>query len=124
MPERPLMDQIAAWLDRYNITAMTLLMTFLLLIGASVVVFLLKRLLQDRLRRLEARLGLPYASVLTITRVVAAALWVITAMLVLEIWGVSVGGIWTLLVSAATLIGVGFLATWTMVSNVTASLFI
>jgi small-conductance mechanosensitive channel len=45
-------------------------------------------------------------------------------MLVLEIWGISVGGLWTLLVSAATIVGVGFLATWTMVSNITASFFI
>ena len=54
----------------------------------------------------------------------SVALWVITAMVLLEIWGVSVGGLWTLLVSAATLVGVGFLATWTMISNMTASLFI
>jgi small-conductance mechanosensitive channel len=52
------------------------------------------------------------------------ALWLVVATLVLEIWGVSVGGLWTLLVSAATVIGVGFLATWTMVSNITASFFI
>ena len=36
----------------------------------------------------------------------------------------SVNGLWTLLVSAVTVIGVGFLAVWTMISNVTASLFI
>src|SRR5262249_40282736 len=45
-------------------------------------------------------------------------------MVLLQIWGVSVGGLWTLLVSAVTLVGVGFLATWTMISNMTASLFI
>jgi small-conductance mechanosensitive channel len=55
---------------------------------------------------------------------VLGAFWVVVATLVLEIWGVSVGGLWTVLVSAATVIGVGFLATWTMVSNMTASFFI
>jgi small-conductance mechanosensitive channel len=55
---------------------------------------------------------------------VAGALWVIVGMVVLEIWGISLGRFWTLLVSAATVIGVGFLATWTMVSNITASFFI
>src|SRR5258708_32317966 len=45
-------------------------------------------------------------------------------MLALEIWGISLGGLWTLAVSAVTVVGVGFLATWTMVSNVTASFFI
>ncbi len=33
-------------------------------------------------------------------------------------------GVWTLLVSVATIIGVGFLATWTLISNFTASFFI
>jgi len=42
----------------------------------------------------------------------------------LDIWGVGIAGLWTFLVSVITLIGVGFLATWTMVSNVTASLFL
>jgi len=31
---------------------------------------------------------------------------------------------WAFLVSAATAIGVGFLATWTMVSNLTANIFL
>ena len=51
-------------------------------------------------------------------------LWIITALLLLDIWGIGVGGVWTLLVSAATVVGVGFLATWTMISNITASVFL
>jgi small-conductance mechanosensitive channel len=62
--------------------------------------------------------------VLTAGRLLTGVLWIVAAMLVLEIWGVSVGGLWTLLVSAATIVGVGFLATWTMISNITASFFI
>src|SRR5215211_3255836 len=118
------MDQIVQWLDRHDVTATTLLITVVLLIAAAIVIFLLKRLLQNWLRGVEARLGLPYEAVLTVTRIASGALWVITVLLVLEIWGIGVGGLWTLLVSAATLVGVGFLATWTMVSNITASLFI
>jgi small-conductance mechanosensitive channel len=38
--------------------------------------------------------------------------------------GVSIGGLWAVLVSAATVIGVGFLAVWTLISNITASFFI
>jgi small-conductance mechanosensitive channel len=118
------MDQIVQWLDQHNVTATTLLITVVLLIAASIVIFLLKRLLHNWLRRVEARLGLPYEVVLTVTRITSSVLWVITVMVILEIWGIGVGGVWTLLVSAATLIGVGFLATWTMVSNITASLLI
>ena len=38
--------------------------------------------------------------------------------------GLDVSGIWALLISAAAVIGVGFLAVWTIVSNITASLFL
>jgi small-conductance mechanosensitive channel len=118
------MNDIAAWFDRHNISMVAVLATVGLLIGAFVLSYLVKRPLQASLRRLASRLSLPYETVLTITRVLLGALWVVVATLVLDIWGVGVGGVWTLLVSAATVIGVGFLATWTMVSNITASFFI
>jgi small-conductance mechanosensitive channel len=118
------MDDFAAWFDRHHISVAAVLATTALVIGALVLSYLLKRPLQDSLRRLASRLGLPYETVLTITRLLIAVLWVVVATLVLEIWGVSVGGLWALLVSAATIVGVGFLATWTMVSNITASFFI
>src|SRR5215831_3039571 len=117
------MNDLAHWLDGH-VRVMPMLATLAIVIGAFAIGFLLKRPLQESLRQLATRLRLPYGAVLTITRLVISALWIVVAMLVLEIWGVSVGGLWTLLVSAATIIGVGFLATWTMVSNITASFFI
>ena len=51
-------------------------------------------------------------------------IWIVLALLILKSWGVSGSGLWTFLVSIATLVGVGFLATWTMVSNITASMFL
>ena len=118
------MNEIVGWLDRHNISVIAVLATISLLIGAFALSYLMKRPLQVSLRQLASRLRLPYEPVLTITRVLLGALWVVVATLVLEIWGVNVGGVWTLLVSAATVVGVGFLATWTMVSNITASFFI
>jgi len=118
------MNDLAVWFDRHNISAVALLATIGLLVVAFVVSYLLKRPLQDSLRHLASRLRLPYETVLITTRLFIGALWVVIAMLVLEVWGISVGGLWTLLVSAATIVGVGFLATWTMVSNITASFFI
>lgn len=44
--------------------------------------------------------------------------------LILQLWGLSVSGLWALLASVAALIGVGFLAVWTIISNMTASFFI
>jgi small-conductance mechanosensitive channel len=118
------MNDFAGWLDRHNISVVAVLATMAVVIGALILSHFLKRPLRESLRQLAARLRLPYEAVLTATRVLVGALWLITAMLVLEIWGVSVGGLWTVLVSAATIVGVGFLATWTMISNITASFFI
>ena len=118
------MNDLAVWLDRHNVSAMVVLATIGVVIGAFVLSYLLKRPLRDFLRQLASRLRLPYETVLTLTRLLIGALWIVAAMLVLEIWGVSVGGLWTVLVSVATIVGVGFLATWTMISNITASFFI
>ena len=118
------MEQIAAWLERHHVSLATGFTTIALLIAASLVILLVNRLVRHWLERVQTRLHLPYASVLTITRAISGTLWVITAMLVLDLWGVGLGGLWALLVSAAAVIGVGFLATWAMVSNFTASFFI
>src|SRR6516162_9836475 len=99
------MNEIAAWLDRHNISMIAVLATIGLLIGAFALSYLLKRPLQASLRQLASRLRLSYEPVRAITRILLGALWVVVATLVLEIWGVSVGGVWTLLVSAATVIG-------------------
>jgi len=116
--------EIASWLDRHNVSLVPVLGTIGLLIVAFALSYLARRALQDSLRRLAARLRLPYETALTMTRVLTGGVWIIAAALILEVWGISVVGLWTLLVSAATVIGVGFLATWTMVSNITASFFI
>jgi small-conductance mechanosensitive channel len=119
-----LSNALMTWLDHHDFSLLPVVLTATLLIGAALVILLLKRLLKAWLQRLQPRLHLSYETALTITRVLSGALWIIALMLALEIWGVNFGGVWTLLVSAATVIGVGFLATWTMISNITASLFI
>jgi small-conductance mechanosensitive channel len=118
------MDSPVVWFDRHNISMISVLATVGVVIGAFVLSYLLRRWLQGSLRQFADRLRLPYESVLTVIRLLVGALWIVAAMLMLEIWGVSVGGLWTLLASAAAIVGVGFLATWTMISNVTASFFL
>jgi small-conductance mechanosensitive channel len=117
-------EMLLDWLARHNVGLLPVVLTVVLLIAAMIAIMLLKRLLRLWLQRLQPRLHLPYETALAITRVVTAALWIITLLLALEIWGVGVGGVWTALVSVAAVIGAGFLATWAMISNITASLFI
>src|SRR5262245_53085520 len=118
------MHALVAWLDQANIPMPLLLATVALIIFALIAILALNRLLRGWLRRAETTVHLSYETALTLTRVVSGGLWLVTALLVLNLWGISVSGLWTLLASAIAVIGVGFLAVWTMVSNVTASFFI
>ena len=118
------MDQTVAWLDQHHISLATVLATIALVVGAAIVILLVNRTLHHWLKQIEARLHLSYETVLLVTRVVNGVLWVIAALLLLDVWGVGIGGLWTLLVGAAAVIGVGFMATWAMVSNLTASFFL
>lgn len=106
------MDQVVAWFGRNSAHLMTVLLTGMLLVAATVVVFLVKRLLRNTLKRFETQVGLPVEAIFTITQIITGAIWVTTAILILEAWGVRVGALWAVLASAAaTVIGVSFLAT-------------
>jgi small-conductance mechanosensitive channel len=118
------MDHIALWLDQHHISVGMILATATVVIGASLIILLLNRLLRRWLIGIGAQLHVGYETTLIATRALTTILWVITALLLFDIWGIGIGGLWTLLVSVATVIGVGFLATWTMVSNITASFFL
>jgi small-conductance mechanosensitive channel len=118
------MEQFTAWLGREGLTPHNVLGTLFMLITASVVALSLGRVLRRMLPEIEARLHLPYETALTLVRMLSGTVWVVAILLVLNFWGASVNGLWAILVSGLTIVGVGFLAVWTMVSNVTASLFI
>jgi len=118
------MNQIAEWLAQHNVNGVTVFGTVAVLVLASITILILRRLLQRWLTYLHPRLHLSYESALTTSRLFTAVLWVITTFIVLNVWGVGLGGVWTVLVSAITVIGVGFLATWTMISNFTANFFL
>jgi small-conductance mechanosensitive channel len=116
------MDAVLDWLRHSNVSFGTVFATAAILLAASVVVAFSNRYLWKLFERLDRRVS--HETSLVITRTATAALWIVAALLVLSLWGVSVSGLWTLLVSAAAVIGVGFLAVWTMISNITASFFL
>lgn len=118
------MDLIIVWLDRHHIHLPTVFGTVVLLVGASLLIYLANRLLKKWLQPAEARLGLRAEDIATIGRIVTTVLWFVTLLLAFELWGVGVGGFWAVFVSAATIIGAAFVATWAMVSNITADLLL
>jgi small-conductance mechanosensitive channel len=118
------MNQILAWLDQRHIGVATLVLTLALVAGAAIVILLLNRLLKKWLRHAETRMGLRFENVVMIVRVLTTIFWIVTLLFVLDLWGIGVGGLWAVLASVTTVLGVAFLATWAMISNVTASVFL
>jgi small-conductance mechanosensitive channel len=95
----------------------------LIIVGGSGVIFL-QRLLRRYFTRLVGHAPVSPGTLLILRRGISTALWVVFGLLLLRQVGVQVDGIWTILVSIIAVIGVGLLAIWSMVSNITASLFI
>jgi small-conductance mechanosensitive channel len=113
-----------AWLRQYGVRGEALFGTVVILIAASIAAVIVNRVLRQLLLKVQPKLRLPSAMVLAATRLPNALLWTCAGLLILDVWGFDVAGLWTFLVSTVAVIGVGFIAVWTMVSNVTASLFI
>jgi small-conductance mechanosensitive channel len=118
------MDQVVAWLTRNGVSLAALASTLALLVVAGIAIAALGRALRRALPRLEARLQLPSETMLLVSRVALGCLWLVVVSVILNIWGIGIGGVWAFLASAIAVIGVGFLAVWAMISNVTAALFL
>jgi small-conductance mechanosensitive channel len=118
------MHQVSAWLAYLGIPVGTVLCTIAIPAVSAIVIFTATRALSHVLHGLRPRIHMHPNAVTVITRTVGGVLWVCAGLLLVDAWGLSVGGLWTVMVSIITAVGVGFLAVWTMVSNVTASLFI
>ena len=118
------MREIIAWLDQQHVNFAALLTSTAVLILAGLAIPVLRRFLRNWLNSIQARVQLTDATISAIIRIVTGALLLIAALLILDAWGIAPAGLWGLLVSAMAVIGVGFLATWAMISNFTASFFL
>jgi len=118
------MTQIIEWLNQHNISVVNAIGTLAILLLASITIPTLNRFLKQWLINLQSRLHITDKSNFIISRVITAVLWTLIVFIVLNVWGIGLGGVWAILVSVITIIGVGFIATWAMTSNFTASFFL
>jgi small-conductance mechanosensitive channel len=118
------MTQIIEWLNQHNINVVNTIVTVAILFFASIIILILSRFLNRWLTDLQGRLNLTDETNFIINRVITAVLWALTIFIVLDVWGIALGGVWAVVISAITLVGVGFIATWAMISNFTASFFL
>lgn len=93
------------------------------LVGAALLT-LFQRMLGRALARASRHTPLKAESALVIQRLIGSTLWLLLILITLRHLGVNVDGLWALLLSMLAVVGVGLLAVWAMVSNVTAHFFI
>src|SRR6266568_4079714 len=118
------MSDLFAWLSSYGPRIEIALETVAIVIVAFIAAVSVSRMLRRSLVERYRHRRIPYDTVLLLTRGATALVCVGACILALDLWGFSVTGLWAFLVSISTVIGVGFLATWTMISNVTANLLL
>jgi small-conductance mechanosensitive channel len=118
------MTQIVEWLNQHNISAVNAIGTIAILFLAAIVIPMLSRFFRQRLIYIRSRLNLADETDFVINRVITAVLWTLAVFIALDVWGIGLGGVWAVLVSAITIVGIGFIATWAMISNFTASFFL
>lgn len=86
---------------------------FLILIAAWIVL----RLIHRGLSILESKELLAVPILLAARKTIRWIAWVATAMLILQQIGVSVSNVWTVISAAVAMIAIGFVAVWSVLSN-------
>ncbi|HQT42844.1 MAG TPA: mechanosensitive ion channel [Halothiobacillus sp.] len=114
------LTQLTHWLPAWQ----TLLPILTLLILGGGFALFLQRLLGRHFNKMASHASISPSTVFALRRTLNLAIWLIFFLLLMRQAGINVDGIWALLASTLAIIGVGLLAVWTMVSNITASLFI
>ncbi len=117
MPDK---QTVFDWMPSWHVV----LPTVLLLVVGVTLILVLQKVLRRYTNHMIRRTALTAGTGLFLRRLVGGGLWLVLGLLVLRQVGVNVDGLWTVLASTLAVIGVGLLAVWTMVSNITASLFI
>jgi small-conductance mechanosensitive channel len=95
-------------------------LALLVLLGAGVVQVLLGRglaLLADRTR-------LEPADLLPLKKVLKSVLYLVTAVLLLTVFGVNLGGLWAVMSTILAMVAIGFVAVWSLLSNISCTLII
>jgi len=112
------MMQTVEWFDKHIINSFG---TVVILLLAAIITLILRRILRRWLTYFQDRLDFSHESGFIISRVITTIVWVFAGFIILNIWGVGFGGAWAVVLSTITLLGVTFIATWSIISNFMAT---
>ena len=112
--------QLPAWLQSWFSEITVLLQVALILLGAFVLRWAVRRLIQ----RLTRRYDLPIEIVVSARRITGFLIGFGTLLLVLERCGVSGGVLWTAFTGFAAVAAVAFFAAWSVLTNLFCALLL
>lgn len=92
----------------------------LVLIGAGIVRLILER----GLNLVAKRANLRPADILPLKKILKSILYLVTAILILTVFGVNLGGLWAILSTVLAMVAIGFVAVWSLLSNVSSTVII
>lgn len=109
---------------RLGLTLEHAVATVLVLATITLCSRLAKRAVTKLLSRHRRRLRLDHDLIHASRRWIGVVVWIIGLLILLDLWGVQVSGLWATFVGALSVAGVALLATWAIASNVTAGSFL
>jgi len=95
-------------------------LALLVLVGAAIVQFILNR----GLSLLASRTHLEPNDLLPLKKVLKSVLYLVTAILILTVFGVNLGGLWAIMSTILAMVAIGFVAVWSLLSNVSSTVII
>ena len=111
-------------LGRLGPGASRLLATLLVLLVTYTLYRVLRRVLRRAFDRAGPRGRFGQGAARTVQRGVQIVLLLMLALFLLQIWGVSVDGLWAGMLSVFAIMGIALMAGWSLLSNATASVFL
>ncbi|MEM8873712.1 MAG: mechanosensitive ion channel family protein [Planctomycetota bacterium] len=95
-----------------------------LILGVLLAAVIIARLLQKVINEVRDARKLPDSVVLPIRRFVRYVVYLIALLLVLQWFGVPMHSIWAALSAVAALVAIGFVAVWSVLSNISCSVML
>jgi len=111
------LERLSAFLPRF-------LGALPLALGIVAVTFLVSLVVGRALHLFARRAALTELDVLPIRRIARWLIWLIGAVLIVNVFGFEMGGVWAVLSTIFGLVAIGFVAVWSIISHTSATMII
>ncbi|MEM7809799.1 MAG: mechanosensitive ion channel domain-containing protein [Planctomycetota bacterium] len=130
----PPIEQVDTWIDgiieyfkneeirtaMFEAVAQRLILIFILLIAAIVVIRIVNKVLSG----VQVARGVPEAAVLPIRKLVRGLILLLVALVTLQLLGVPMTAVWATVSAVVGLVAIGFVAVWSVLSNIACSIML